>query len=240
MRAGLTPDESEHTFVGGAGVDSVTYASADRFVTVSLDSQPNDGRPGDRDNVAFDVEHVTGSPFPDRITGSDAANQIVAAFGPDTVQGLAGNDTFLEDARANGADSIAGGTGRDEVFYSQRTGAVVIDTDGVADDGQAGELDNVRSDVEVILTGAGNDTVIGAAAANAFTTGAGDDVVDGKGGADELFPGAGEDTALGGAGNDTIDADADGASDVVRCGAGVDVAFIDEGVDVAIGCETLR
>jgi Ca2+-binding RTX toxin-like protein len=232
---------SRTTFVGGSGTDTASYVNADRFVTVSLDDGISDGRPGDTDNIRSDVERLTGSRFPDTLTGSAAANVIDGRTGPDVVRGLGGDDTFPEGRFATGADDISGGDGRDAVLYSERGADISVDLDDVADDGAAGEGDNVRGDVEVVSSGSGDDVLIGNGAANEFSSSAGSDRFEGRGGADALSAvdglGGGGDTVLGNGGNDTIRV-ADDLLDNVRCGNGArDSVFIDAGLDTIVACE---
>jgi Ca2+-binding RTX toxin-like protein len=63
------------------------------------------------------------------------------------------------------ADIFTGGTGTDSVSYRVRT-IPVIALDGVADDGGAGERDNIRTDIETVFGGSANDARTGSAAAN--------------------------------------------------------------------------
>lgn len=239
VNGGRAPDESAVTYRGGRGTDAVVYNGADRFVTITLDGAANDGRPGDADNIAADVENVTGSLFPDRLTGSAVANRIDGGLGPDTVAGLGGDDRLVEGARPSGADTFSGGGAVDTVDYSSRTATVRVDINGVADDGQVGEGDFVRVDVENARTGTGSDVLAGSGAANGLNGGGGVDQVSGMGGNDDLTGGPGVDTINGNAGDDGIDA-LDGDKDTVNCGSGEDVAVIDQGVDVVQGCETVR
>jgi Ca2+-binding RTX toxin-like protein len=232
---------SRTTFLGGSGLDTASYVNADRFVRVSLDDGIADGRPGDTDNIRSDVERLTGSRFPDTLTGSEADNVIDGRTGPDVVGGLGGNDTFPEGEFATGADDLSGGAGRDTVSYGQRRADISVDLDSVADDGAAGEGDNVRADVEVVSSGSGDDVLIGNSAANELSSTAGSDRFEGRGGADALSAldglDDGDDTLLGNGGNDTIKV-ADSVLDIVRCGDGArDSVFIDAGVDIIVGCE---
>lgn len=231
------------TFRGGTGTDTANYSNADRFVNVSLDNVAADGRPGDTDDIRSDVENLIGSRFPDTLTGSDANNILDGRTSNDTLSGLGGNDTFPEGEFASGRDDFSGGEGQDAVLYGSRRAGVTVDLDGVADDGAAGEGDNVRGDVEIVTSGTGSDVLIGNAAANTFDSSGGTDRMEGRGGADALFAVddlAGfqaADTVLGGAGNDRIDVVDDGADDV-RCGTGAaDSAFIDAGLDTIVACE---
>jgi hypothetical protein len=234
---------SRTTFRGGTGTDTASYVNADRFVTVSLDDRALDGRPGDTDDIRADVENVIGSRFPDTLTGSVASNILDGRSGPDVARGLDGDDTFPEGEFATGADDFSGGAGRDSVLYGQRRAGITVDLDDVADDGAAGEADNVRGDIEVVSSGLGDDVLIGNAVANEFSSQAGTDRFEGRGGSDVLAAvdgdagNRGTDTLLGGGGNDRVSV-ADDVLDDVRCGAGTgDRAFIDAGIDTILACE---
>ena len=97
---------------GGAGMDLITYA--DRFpvgapgaagVQVSLDGVANDGNPnidqldsaaaGEGDNIATDVENVTGTKREDTLVGSAAANVLFGDEGVDVLTGGSGEDVIL-------------------------------------------------------------------------------------------------------------------------------------------------
>jgi len=104
----------------------------------------------------------------------------------------------------------------------------------LANDGAAGEGDNIASDIESVNdeffgTNAGDDTLVGSAGPNLLDGGPGNDTVDG---------GAGNDQLKGGSGNDTIRA-RDGYADVVSCGPGTDTAVVDQLDTVAADCESV-
>jgi hypothetical protein len=65
----------------------------------------------------------------------------------------------------------------------------------VAGDGEAGENDNVATDVEVLLGGSGPDVLTGNSGDNTIQGNGGDDLLDGGAGADSLFGGDGIDKA---------------------------------------------
>ncbi len=161
---------------GGAGTDEARYygrdrAGRERGVTITLDGVANDGEtfPAlEGDNVGADgqLENVVGTSRADTITGS-AANNVLSGepandtlnggLGNDTLRGGAdddtlnggdGDDTFDEETAANGADVMTGGAGTDTADYSKRTNFVSVTKDGVANDGEAGERDNVADEVE--------------------------------------------------------------------------------------------
>lgn len=79
---------------GGAGFDSAVYSTRSASVTVTLDSAPNDGTPGESDNVASDIEQVSGGFGPDILIGNSNANLLVGGTGNDTLIGGAGTDNF--------------------------------------------------------------------------------------------------------------------------------------------------
>ena len=78
--------------------------------------------------------------------------------------------------------------------------------DGVFDDGEFGEGDNVGADIENALGGTGDDTLIGSASANNLVGAAGADTIDGAAGDDTITGGSGGDRLTGGAGSDTVSA----------------------------------
>jgi Ca2+-binding RTX toxin-like protein len=159
----------------------------------------------------------------DTLNGGQGNDTLQGGPGDDTMNGKAGSDNMTEDDAANGADTMTGGTGTDFVGYYGRTAAVVIDNDGVADDGDptanggAGEHDNIGTDIESLSGSAGNDMITG---------GAGADVLSGVGGNDQIRGGAGADILQGGDGKDKFDA-MDGEVDTVEGDAGTDSCTCD-------------
>ena len=219
--------------IGGADTDTVTYASRTAPVVADLDGVADDGEAGENDAISTDVENLTGGSANDRLTGGVAGNVLSGGSGNDVLDGGAG------------ADLLLGGAGTDTADYTARAAAVTADSDGQADDGEAGEGDTVETDVEGIAGGAGNDVLTGLPGTNILSGGAGNDVLDGAQGDDELDGGAGDDELTGGAGADILRAGAgadrvrsrDNAADLVRCGAGTDTATLDAFDDMA-ECET--
>lgn len=228
---------ASETFYGGSGTDTVSYASRTNAVTVTIGAGANDGESGENDNVSDDVEVVTGGAGNDSLTAAsgvaatlnggagddtlvgDSGNDTLNGdAGDDTLQGKGGNDTlnggdgddtFDEESAANGGDVITGGAGTDTVDYSARTNALTVTMDGAAaNDGESGENDNIKSDVENIKCGSGDDNVTGNALNNRIDGGAGNDTLNGGAGDDVFVQGAaadGDDTINGGAGSDTVD-----------------------------------
>ena len=93
----------------------------------------------------------------------------------------------------NGADALQGGGGVDEVGYGKRSAGVAVSLDGVANDGEAGEGDNVGVDVEMVGGGSGFDSIVGSAAQNASTAVAETTSLTGARASDSLNGGRGAD-----------------------------------------------
>jgi Ca2+-binding RTX toxin-like protein len=204
---------------GGPGADRITFGPNND--TVTLDGLANDGTPGQGANIFGDVETIEGAEGADTIVGDAGANTFRGGPGADTLDGRAGPDTL--EGGPDG-DDLRGGADVDRVSYPEDAAQVVTLND-LADDGAAGERDNVHSDVENVTAGPANDTVVGNGAANTLDGGAGDD---------ELRGGGGIDTLLGGAGDDAILA-RDGLRDSVDCGPEGGTATVDT-IDVVVGC----
>jgi Ca2+-binding RTX toxin-like protein len=217
-------DDGADTISGGAGTDTMNYEGREDALTVTLDGTGNDGLSGETDNVGTDVENITGGSDDDTLTGSNVSNKILGGDGDDVLSGGAGNadctldadileggagdDTFNQGSAANCGDSMAGGAGTDIVTYTSRTNAVIVDIDGTADDGETAEVDNVKTDIEHIIGGAGADTIVGGTGNDLLEGGAGNDILSGGAGDDTFLEGTatnGGDVMNGGAGRDTVD-----------------------------------
>jgi Ca2+-binding RTX toxin-like protein len=130
--------------------------------------------------------------LPATISGGATGDHIHGGSRGDTLNGEAGPDIFYPGL---GADRVNGGDGGDEANYGGRTTSLSLSLDGVANDGQAYERDNLATDIEVLVGGSGNDRLVGSSLNNSLWPQGGDDIVDGRGGADWINGGAGTDTA---------------------------------------------
>ena len=138
----------------------------------------------------------------DRITQrTTIPSRLMGGDGNDTITGGPGDDVLIGDA---GADTLTGGDGRDTADYSARTAPVSVSPNGTADDGEAGEKDNVGNDVEVLAGGAGDDELAGNDGDNVLLGNGGNDILGGGTGNDQLDGGPGDDTLAGGAGADSL------------------------------------
>jgi Ca2+-binding RTX toxin-like protein len=208
---------------GGSGNDTADYSLRTAGVNVTLDEQPNDGEPGEGDNVHGDVETLVGGYGNDHLVGNAAANNLQGGPGDDVLDG------------GPGADAIAGGPGIDTVDYSSRTTPVNVSLDDQANDGAPGEHDNVLKAIDIVRGGRANDTLSGSDGSNTIYGGPGDDTINGYGGDDVLAGETGRDRIDGGKGRDRIDGGPDGDyidvrdgyPDLVRCGSGRDSVSLD-------------
>jgi Ca2+-binding RTX toxin-like protein len=202
---------------GGDGGDMADYSTSTVSVTVSADGVAGDGSAGEGDDVAADVESITGGDGSDSLVGNDGAGELTGGPGDDQLEG------------GRGADVLYGGPGRDTARYDQRTAPVTADLVLGAGAGEAGEADVIAADVENVYGGAGDDTLSGGAESNVLSGGAGNDTIYGGAGDDTLYAGSGDDAVAGGAGDDVIAADT--GRDTLSGGEGQDVLGGGDGDD---------
>jgi Ca2+-binding RTX toxin-like protein len=197
-------DTTADSLSAGAGcsvVDATTVACTDTGIgQISMT--------GGNQHDSFTVS----APTPALISAGSGNDTLHGGAGNDTLNGGAGGDTLIG---GGGADALSGGNGTDTADYSDHAAAVVVDLDGVADDGDPTlpENDNVMIDVENLIGGSGDDSLTGRSSANNLAGGAGDDTLDGGLGADVLAGGLGADTASYSSRTSPVSADADGVAD---------------------------
>jgi Ca2+-binding RTX toxin-like protein len=242
------------SFFNDANVSTIRItgnAGNDRLEVISTATRPltenativagdgNDTLVGGSGNDSLDggngADSMTGNAGNDLLNGGADNNSM---FGGD------GNDTLKA---ALGADIYDGGTGTDLADYSDRTKAVGIALDGVANDGQLvtrlvlglpknlNEGDDVRASVEDVTTGSGDDSIIAGTAAvdNVFRGNAGNDKLRGRNGNDRLLGGDGSDILVGAGQNDSLFGNA--GNDILDGGAGDDELAGNDGDDILSG-----
>jgi Ca2+-binding RTX toxin-like protein len=242
---------------GGDDTDTVTYAVRTNGLNISLDGVANDGEGVETDNLAADVENVTGGSGNDTIDadasniahvflGNNGNDTLIGATSTDTLNGGAGDDTLRGEA---GADTLVGGLGIDTADYSGHaafvTVSLVVGTmqeDVLNPTVMGTDIENLRGsanndvltgnpNANIIWGGAGDDTILGGAGDDALYGEDDADDVSGEDGDDVIVGGEGVDTNLdGGNDNDIVDAlDATPADDAaaVVCGAGNDLSVVD-------------
>jgi uncharacterized delta-60 repeat protein len=183
-------------------------------------------------------------PYPDPNLYYSSSSTIVGGAGNDSIeghafsnnlQGGAGNDTIK--AGGGGYTTMDGGPGADDIYgssswndsvtYGSRTKNLRITMDDIADDGEAGEHDNVHSNIEDCYGGSGNDYIAANALRNEIHAGSGHDTVYGDAGNDTIFGDGNSDLLYGDAGNDGFSTAKDKSVDTIFGGRGDDYANMD-------------
>ncbi|MBT6094153.1 MAG: hypothetical protein HOH04_04680, partial [Rhodospirillaceae bacterium] len=184
-----------------------TVLGDDEVVGASQHADVIDGGAGD-DIVIGGLGHdiLQGGDGNDILVGGQGSDTIEGGAGDDVAFGGTGSDTFVG---GEGSDTYDGGEGTDTLSYADAEAGfnIVINMkDGQAYDsadsvGPWVDLDNF-SGIEHVITGAGDDTLIGSNGADTLDGGAGDDYIEGGYGDDVLIGGGGNNILSGGYGND--------------------------------------
>jgi Ca2+-binding RTX toxin-like protein len=223
------------TVSGGDGNDAVTGADGDDHLLGDQGADDLTGGGGaDTLDGGADGDTLAGGPGIDIVNGGDGNDQLygaepglVGGDGGDTLNGGAGADALHggpgDDGLDGGpgADAINGDDGEDTLTYRARTNDVTVTLDGKPNDGEPREGDNVAGDVEIVIGGTLDDTLMGNGSANTFQAGLGEDYLQGNAGVDDLEAGAGSDLIWA----------RDGVHDTVDCGGGGDLAVVDRNDD---------
>jgi Ca2+-binding RTX toxin-like protein len=231
---------------GGAGVDTLTNERG-----LTADTETLDGGDGD-DRLVRNVPQsysviLEGGPGTDTLDAGATGSLGAADHGDEGDDIYLGSpiepDAFFADP---GADTYIGGSApvriEDSMSYGGTVEPQIVSLDGVANDGRAGEHDNVKPDIEKVFGGAGADRLsagvvsaelYGGPGADQLVGGPADDWLDGQLGNDVIVGGGGDDGLLDGdetpqvqdpqqppAGNDRLDG-----------GAGSDQLMSDRGAD---------
>jgi Ca2+-binding RTX toxin-like protein len=170
----ITPDVEG--IDGSPGDDVLSGDGKDNFINGAAGNDRLSGAEGD--------DLLGGGLGNDTLNGDVGGDTLYGSEGNDTLNGTAGNDTLHGFTGADvldggtGADTMSGGVGIDVVSYASRSADVTADTRGTPDDGVKGENDQIRTDVESVTTGSGDDKIgIRDGAAGVATCGGGSDEV---------------------------------------------------------------
>jgi len=237
---------------GGPGFNTVTYANNAGPVTVDLSAGSGGTAPLD---ALTNIRGVITGSGNDSVTGTSADERFTLGAGDDVLNAGAGNDVADGGAGSDtlrggeGSDNLDGGFGTDTATYDERGASepVSVSLATLGGDGAAGENDTLPN-IETVVGGASNDTLVGDDVANVLIGGAGVNTLDGKGGDDQLFGGEGRDVIIGGPGSDGLYGAGDDDSlsaadpakpdvDVVSCGASLDDDAQVDGSDTVTDCE---
>jgi len=198
----LEGDAGPNVLVGGAGIDTLTYAHATTGVNVNLNLTTAQNTGGAGVDTVSQFENLTGSAFADTLTGSSSANVLMGGAGDDSLVG------------GSGADTMVGGTG-DDVYSADAGTDVVVENPGEG-------TDTVMSTATYTLSAnVENLTLTGTSAING-TGNTANNVILGNSGNNSLSGGLGDDSLAGGAGNDTLSGGAGADHFIFADGGGTD------------------
>jgi len=236
----LTGDDGDDDLDGGLGNDSLDGGAGSNTADYS-----NDGRPSGV-TVHLDTNKALGAngevdTFVTTSTGPQTTRTIENVIGSDF------NDLIVGNTDAN---DVHGGPGTDEMSYTTATAGVTVSLDDKANDGIAGEGDNVHSDVEVLDGTSKDDTFLAGNASEEFLGHGGNNTLSfanisdpvgislasgaGTAGANSYtIPGHDIESVIGGPGDDLLIGD--GKANVLDGGAGNDHLIGGLGADHLIG-----
>jgi Ca2+-binding RTX toxin-like protein len=181
----LTGDANSNTIRGGkgadtldgsAGADTADYRDMTKSVVVTLDGANFAAVKvgGVIEDMIRNFENVGGGSAGDTLIGDGLANVLLGNDGADTLKGGLGNDV------------LDGGNGVDTADYLEKTDAITVTLNGTTNATVlvGGLAEDIIRGVENILSGSGDDTLIGDSANNMFRGSLGADLIDGGSGVD--------------------------------------------------------
>ncbi|ESQ92907.1 hypothetical protein ABAC460_01280 [Asticcacaulis sp. AC460] len=134
------------------------------------------------------MDQIFGEGDDDSLYGLDGDDELNGGAGHDAIYGGSGNDTVTVADGDDGFDTVDGEDGMDFLDAS----ALTYDLSLTLVDGWTNVAASFAG-FEGVMTGSGNDTIIGTAALDYIQTGGGNDWLNGGAGADILFGEAGND-----------------------------------------------
>jgi Ca2+-binding RTX toxin-like protein len=164
--------------VGGSGNDTISGDDDANILNGGLGNDTIFGGGGfDQLNGEAGADDLNGGSGTDVLYGGPANDKLKGDSSSDVLNGGQDNDQLDGGA---GADVLNGDDGEDTAVYTSRTRAVKASIEGSPDDGETREGDNVKTDVEDLGTGSGNDTINSAnGLKNKVNCGRGNDTVKG-------------------------------------------------------------
>ncbi len=186
-------DAGDDDIDGGDGVDTLDFSKATEAVTIDAVAGTATALGLGTDTIS-NLEHFVGGTGDDTIIGADADETLRGGAGDDFLSGGVGNDELI------------GGDGIDAADYSGAVETVVADLVVGTVIGLDFGTDTLTG-IEHVITGAGDDTLIGSDADEILESGGGLDIVTAAGGNDRVVVAVDEavDSYAGGAGIDLLD-----------------------------------
>jgi Ca2+-binding RTX toxin-like protein len=171
--------------LGGPGADQLDGADTTGPTTL-------EGGPG--------ADGLVGGDHADVLRGGDDDDRLDGGPGTNRLEGGAGQDVLVAGAAASAGEVLSGGEGLDAVTYENAAVGVRVSVGTGADDGPAGDGDDVLGDVERVEGSDGDDVLAAGPGGTALFGAEGDDRLLGGAARDELVGGPGDDRLDGGPG----------------------------------------
>ena len=141
---------------------------------------------------------IRGGQGNDSFTGGGGDNVIIGGIGNDTLVGGAGTNVLIPGPKGGfqstspGNDSLVGGSGLNIADFSRRTDNLFLSNNGQPDSGDhaEGETTTIASNIQCILGGTGDDTIVGTIAGEFLSGGSGRASITGGGASDLLVGGS--------------------------------------------------
>jgi hypothetical protein len=181
------------------------------------------------------VVHLSGGPGDDVIRAGGAEDTIDAGPGRDRVRAGRGYDFIAAGPADDGPDLYDGGRQGATVSYAERESPVRVKLDGLPNDGETGEGDNLHRAFGA-TGGTAGDRLLGDRHRNYLFGAAGKDLLRGRGNVDFLSGEQGSDRLLAGPGDDWVLDRGTGGVDIIDCGPGRDLYEADAR-DIVTRCE---
>ena len=219
----LMGQAGDDTMFGGGGNDSILGLSGNDLLQGRGGSDTIDG--GDEtDQLLYDYTTIGISANLSTGTVSVAPGDIDLIRNIENISGTSGNDTFVG---ATGNNILNGRGGTDLVSYEYVTDVtplsiVIAESGSFAVSISANDIDTLIN-IEGVIGGAGNDTIVGNTQANMIGGAGGDDLILANDGNDTLIGALGNDTLDGGSGTDIITYANLSATSVALSSSGSDV-----------------
>ncbi|RDJ27382.1 hypothetical protein DWF00_10495 [Bosea caraganae] len=218
----------DDTFIGGFGIDMVSYLidGGNGRVRVDLAQGTATDTHGDTDSFQ-NIEGVRGTNLGDDLLGDGQDNVFEGMDGADLINGRAGQDLVDYSSEKGGHGIVVNLTG-DTLRNLNVPGIAITELGPYSAYDSYGNIDKL-SNVEDINGTSFADHIVGNGSRNVVQGGFGNDTILGNGGNDWLQGGYGDDTIDGGIGDDTLDGGI--GNDSLNGGNGDDILNGDEGND---------
>lgn len=222
------------SIVDNGGIDTLDYSiyTQNQRINLNQESFSNIGARVGNLTIARGtvIENAVGGTGNDVLIGNSANNRLDGGSGVDQLYGGLGDDTFLVDQQSDVVFENAG-EGTDTVIATSNfylyAGIENLTLMGGNTFGVGNELDNIiNGEVgeNLIIAGAGSDTVNGGGSRDSIFGEAGDDILNGDDGIDYIVGGIGNDTINGG--NQADEIYGQDGDDIMRGGSSFDTDII--------------